>query len=79
MFVCILDCAYTYQAHACPLNTFIPIPVYFIIMCCMLYKYYSYRFLKLSTVQIVDLTTDSQDLTGVTQLTLAPPRRTSSV
>ncbi|XP_065907152.1 uncharacterized protein [Dysidea avara] len=37
------------------------------------------KFLKLSTTQIVDLTTDSQDLTGVTQLTLTPPRRTSSI
>ena len=40
-----------------------------------------HRFLKVSdsTDQSLELTTDSQDLTGVTELTLSPPARTSSV
>ena len=40
-----------------------------------------YRFLRFSNVtdQSLELTTDSQDLTGVTELTLTPPARTSSV
>ena len=39
------------------------------------------RFLKLSdtTNQSLELTMDSQDLTEVTELTLSPPARTSSV
>jgi len=40
-----------------------------------------FRFLKFSntTDQSLELTADSQDLTGVTELTLTPPARTSSV
>ena len=40
-----------------------------------------FRFLKISdtTDQSLELTADSQDLTGVTEITLTPPVRTSSV
>ena len=40
-----------------------------------------HRFLRVSdtTDQSLELTADSQDLTGVTELTLSPPARTSSV